>query len=399
MKIIYVTDFFSEKMGYSENCLPKAMASLGQEVHVITSNLQVYGNLTNYVKTYGHFLGPRIQPCGMKRMNGYSLYRLPHRLNFGYVSIYGLLPKIRQISPDIVQVTSCISTSALKLAVMRNCYKFKLYTECHQHMSIIKPYLRQHRVFSAKRLLYFLTRTVPGWIINLYTEKCFPISPDCAEVANRYYGVEKEKIRISSLGTDTELFVPIYNDSARRQRLELRQHLRISDSDVVCVYSGRFSADKNPLLLAHAVEELRKQGLPYRAVFIGDGVQKNEIEKCQGCIVVPFIPYVDLPKYYRGADIGVWPTQESLSMLDAASCGIPVVVSNQIGELERVEGSGKVYKEGSVEELISVLRSLFPQEIRSKLGEFGRDKMVKKYSWLRVAEKLLQEYQSSFKQD
>lgn len=36
MQIAIVSDWFSEKMGYAENFLPKAMASLGHEVHLVT---------------------------------------------------------------------------------------------------------------------------------------------------------------------------------------------------------------------------------------------------------------------------------------------------------------------------------------------------------------------------
>jgi hypothetical protein len=52
MRIAIISDWFSEKMGYAENCLPKALASLGHEVHLITSNVQPYFNSPNYRETY-----------------------------------------------------------------------------------------------------------------------------------------------------------------------------------------------------------------------------------------------------------------------------------------------------------------------------------------------------------
>jgi hypothetical protein len=44
MKIAVVSIFYSEGMGYSENCLPRALAALGHEVHLITTVFNVYGN-------------------------------------------------------------------------------------------------------------------------------------------------------------------------------------------------------------------------------------------------------------------------------------------------------------------------------------------------------------------
>jgi len=394
MKIVYVTEFFSEKMGYSENCLPKAMALLGQEVHVIASNLQVYGNTPKYEETYGRYLGPRVQPCGTMSLDGYTLHRLPHRLQSGYVGICGLISKIGMLKPDIVQTHNCISSNALKIAIAQRILGYKLFTECHQHMSVTKPYLHDKTFSHPKRLLYFASRTFPGRFVSLFTEKCFPVASDCAEVARRFYGVRERKIRIVPLGTDTDVFQPVGNEIERQERFNLRQSLGFSESEIVCIYTGRFSQEKNPLILAQAVSTLKEQGLHYGAIFIGDGEQKSEIESCKGCIVIPFVQYIDLPMYYRASDIAIWPTQESMSMLDAASCGIPLVVSNRVGDLERVVGSGATYREGDVGALAEVLRSLYDEKLRRELGIRGREKMVEKYSWIRIAKDLLEEYKS-----
>ena len=48
MKIVIVADWFSENMGYAENCLPKALAELGHDIHVVTSTAQVYFNTKFY---------------------------------------------------------------------------------------------------------------------------------------------------------------------------------------------------------------------------------------------------------------------------------------------------------------------------------------------------------------
>lgn len=395
MKIVYITEFLSEKMGYSENCLPKAIASLGQEVHVVASELQAYGNLPNYDESYGRFLGPRIQPCGTKFVDGYTLHRLPHRLYFGYVDICGLLSKLRTLKPDIVQTINCISTNTLKIAIAQGLFGYKIFTECHQHMSIIKPYLRYQTFLHPKRLLYFASRTIPGHIVSLFTEKCFPIAPDCAEVAHRFYGVQESKVKIMTLGTDTDLFSPVIDKATMEQRIKLRRELGFSKSDIVCIYTGRFSEDKNPLLLAKAVSEIRNQCLPYRAIFIGDGIQRTKIESFEGNVIIPFVDFHDLPKYYRASDIGVWPTQESTSMLDAASCGIPVVVSDRMGELDRIRGNGEVYSEGEVRDLVRVLRSFHSEDIRREYGEKSRQRMVEKYSWVRIAKDRLMDYRQA----
>ena len=41
MKIVLISQFFSEGMGYTENILPKYLSKLGHEAIVISSDLQV----------------------------------------------------------------------------------------------------------------------------------------------------------------------------------------------------------------------------------------------------------------------------------------------------------------------------------------------------------------------
>ena len=395
MIIVHVTEFFSEGMGYSENCLPKAMAALGHEVHVVVSDLQVYGNLPDYEKTYGRYLGPRSVPCGSKEIDGFWLHRLPHRLMFGYVDIKGLLRKVRQLNPDVVQVHSCVSAVALKSALAKKIIGYQLYSECHQHLSIVHPFLRDAEGSRMKKAKYFLTRTLPGSFISRVTNRCYPVADDCAFVAHKCYGVQQDKIRVVPLGSDTQLFCPLGQDDGLRQEREIvRKSLGVPDNSTLCIYTGRFSKDKNPLLLAKAVSELNRMGHPFKALFIGDGVQADEIRSCGDSKTILFAPFPELPKYYRAADIGVWPMQESLSMLDATSCGIPIVVSDRMGDMERIEGSGVAYREGDSNDLARILIGLESKETRQILGEAARAKAVEKFSWIRIAQDLLKEYES-----
>ena len=43
-----------------------------------------------------------------------------------------------------------------------------------------------------------------------------------------------------------------------------------------------------------------------------------------------------ITKTYRslGAEIGIWPTQESTSQLDALACGLPIIINENTGTPE-----------------------------------------------------------------
>lgn len=392
MRIVFVSGFYSEGMGYSENCLPKALAALGHDVHVVTSNLNVYGNSTDYHKTYASFLGPADQGVGKFKVDRYTVHRLPSRSVFGYVYITKLYGKIKELSPEIVQSTEIASFQTFLLAIIKPLFKFRLYAETHQHMSVLKPYLKNTKGHLAKRLIYKLTRTLPSYLASNVVEKCYAIAPDCVEVAHKYYGVRRAKIQLQPLGTDTDLFRPAISDLEIEQRTNKRNELGYSDDNIVCIYTGRFSEDKNPLLLAKAIERLASKNLSFYGLFIGDGPQSDDIKNCSNVTVLPFMKYKDLADYYRLADIAVWPTQESMSMLDAASCGLPLIVSDRIGEGERINGNGKAYNEGDMIDLSNVILSFLNLTDRSIYGQHGRAKMVNSYSWIKIATEIEKDY-------
>lgn len=81
-------------------------------------------------------------------------------------------------------------------------------------------------------------------------------------------------------------------------------------------------------------------------------------------------------------------------MLDAAAAGLPLVVSEEIGESDRVVGNGRVYKENSVEDLARVLSSLSDAGERRKLGAAGRTKMVESFSWAAIARSIEADFAS-----
>jgi glycosyltransferase involved in cell wall biosynthesis len=113
-----------------------------------------------------------------------------------------------------------------------------------------------------------------------------------------------------------------------------------------------------------------------------------------GCVTHPFVPVQELGDFYRAADIGVWPTQESMSMLDAAACGLPIIVNDTIAAVERIDGNGLKYKLGDVDDLVRALLELGDPLARQGLGSFGAKKMAG-FNWEAIARRRLQDYRTA----
>src|SRR5260370_1708210 len=225
------------------------------------------------------------------------------------------------------------------------------------------------------------------------TEKCEVISEDWADVATRFFGVPRSKIEICSLGVDTDLFHAASAGDAA-DRAARRARLGFRENEIVCIYTGRFSGEKNPLLLARAVAELRRQGEPYAGLFIGNGEQAEGIRQCEGCATHPFVKVEELGALYRAADIGVWPTQESLSMLDAAACGLPVVANDTMTAKERLDGNGVTYRLNDQADLVRALSGLHDPETRRTMGERGARKMAYALSWESISRRRIGDYEA-----
>ena len=335
----------------------------------------------------------------VEQVDGYTVHILGHQQLFGHMRIAGLGKRLASLRPDVVQTMTPIGWIANQVAWYKLRFGYKFFSGCHYHSSVFPLASQRDKAPASQKLRCMVTRTIPGRLASFASEKCHCISLDCADVATRFFGVPQKQIVISPLGVDTELFFPATNADELAQRISLRRELGFAGWDVVCVYSGRFTSDKNPALLARAVAELRSKGQLYRGLFVGDGPQADAIRKCDGCVTRDFTPVRELGALYRAADIGVWPTQESLSMLDAAACGLPIVVNHTMNAAERIEENGLTYILGDLNDLVRVLGSLGDKDERRKLGSVGAIKMASTFSWESVTKRRIADFQAALRSD
>lgn len=396
MKIALVFPTFSKNMGYMGNMLPKYLARQGVEVHVVAMDLPHNYYMKDFKETYKNFDSANPLLAGtVEEYDGYTLHILPHRQRFGQIQMVGLWEKLRFLRPDIVQTFNAIGSIPLDVALAKPFIDYKLFTGNHTTASVfpLANYHNYSSFLSKEKIINTLVRFIPGRVVSFFTEKCYAATIDCGDVAVRFFGVPQNKIEILNLGVDTEIFKPATLEEEKQKSQKLRQKFNFLSNEIVCVYAGKFSEDKNPLLLANAISHLIDQGEPFRGLFIGNGVQGEAIQSCKGCIVHPFVPVHELGNFFRCANIGVWPTQESTCMIDAAACGLPIVVNDTLAAVERIEGNGLTYKLNDLMHLIQVLLSLRDSEIRQKLGSFGAIKMARDFSWETLAKRRINDYQ------
>ena len=108
--------------------------------------------------------------------------------------------------------------------------------------------------------------------------------------------------------------------------------------------------------------------------------------------VIKFQEYKNLPKYYRISDIGIWPSQESTSQLDALACGLPLILNDEVGTPERVMDCGFLFRKDSVDDLSEKISILLNKDLRLKFSNNAAMKAKQNYSWKEIACKYIKDY-------
>jgi len=378
MKIVILSQWFSDKMGYAENFLPKALGKLDHDVHLVTTDLQIYATSLDYEKVYQHHLGPKQVEQGVFKKEYFTLHRNPHAL-FGGLRILNLEDKIREIQPDIVYCFEIFERDTKLACILKSKYGYKLFCESRMHLSIFTPpktFLQKIKQYKTK---------IIGRIMSIKIDKFYPIAPDVLEVITKYFGIPGIKCEISSLAVDTDLF----SHSFQLEEINnFRKQMGYIVDDIVCLYTGRFTESKGPLILAQAVNYLQEMGhSKFKGLFVGQGDKEyeNMIKNTKGCTIHPFVEVNELPKFYKSFDIGVWPLQESTSQLDAVACGMPIIINEKVEDNLRTEGNGLRYKDRDFKDLASKILLLQDKLKRNEMGKIGCEKITNFYSWDHLA--------------
>ena len=217
----------------------------------------------------------------------------------------------------------------------------------------------------------------------------------------RFYGAPEEKIGIVPCGVNLELFRP------EKKRLA-RQRLEFNPDDILLLYVGRFDALKGLDILLTAMTCLKSSDR-FRLVIVGgDGedhhAHQSLIEKTrelgisERCVFTGPIEHQYLPSFYNSADVLVIPSRyESFGLvgLEALACGRPVV-STPVGAMDnllRDVRAVRMVSNSSPESLAGEIKSLIADPSLPSSAEIRAS--VTGYSWSRVADRILMEYQEA----
>jgi glycosyltransferase involved in cell wall biosynthesis len=146
-------------------------------------------------------------------------------------------------------------------------------------------------------------------------------------------GVDRAKVQWAPLYLPSPEVTLPPGSAYERARSEVRALLKISDRDVLVMYSGKMVYWKRAIDLVHAVDRCdRLVGL-----YVGDGPCRAQYESAAKSSRHHFVGFANvsaLAKYYAAADVLCHPAEREpygLVIAEAAAAGLPIVTSKIVG--------------------------------------------------------------------
>jgi PEP-CTERM/exosortase A-associated glycosyltransferase len=205
-------------------------------------------------------------------------------------------------------------------------------------------------------------------------------------------GIPSEKLFHVPNGVDTSRFVPRIKDSALAATLSLNDCPTLG-------FIGTLFPWEGIAWLVRAAVSLRKTGLVFKLLIVGDGKDADEVRKAiqendAGSYIffVGRVPHDQIESYYSVIDVLVYPRLSMrltelvtpLKPLEAMALGKAVLGSDVGGirELIEPEVTGVLFKAGDTKDFgQQAERLLQSPELRRALGERARQKVVDEKDW------------------
>ena len=220
------------------------------------------------------------------------------------------------------------------------------------------------------------------------------------DILKFFSGYPEDKIFVTPLSTNSE-FVPMNKDECRKK---IQNEFNFNEPYIL--YIGGFSKRKNVHGLINAFSRVKNSlSKKYKSVLVGslkdEGLNlKKYVESLNlenDVVFTGFSEDKDLPIFYNGADLFVYPSYYEgfgLPPLEAMSCKTPVITSNTTSIPEVTKNAAFLINPSLEEDLSNAIFNVLENDnLKNSLIEKGYKRSLE-FSWKQTAENTLNAYKN-----
>jgi len=380
MKIVIAVEEFDPDKGYLEYYLAKELTKLGHKVWVLTFG---WGK---------HILRTRF-------VEGFEVIRIPPIATWNglhipcFNAIIYIVKFIKKERPDVIHCQPLFSPLSLIFIWSQRLSKHKIVGSL-----ITGEYSISSTIANLK---YEATKIVIEHYVENKADSIFAVNDGWKKILLELFDLAEQKISLVPLGVDIEIF-----KFDAQTRISMRDRLHLFPDNIVVVYSGKITSSKKLHLLVKAIAPIMMRNQKVKLLIVGDGESSylehlkelcSNLKVSNNVIFHPSVHRTKLAEFYSASDVAVWPGSVSISIIEAASVGLPVIIKRTpITKFEIEYDNGFAFEPENVIELNSYLEKLVTNhELRKDMGKKSRLLVEQKLNWQAIARQYLDAYRKS----
>lgn len=363
----------------------------GNYVHIEDGVSRTLGRLVGYLVDCGHDVlvcGPTVEDPPLRQPGQFLAVpsvpfpgRPEYRISTRFPA--SVRKEVEAFAPDIVHLAT---PDVLGFKALRWARETSLPVVATYHTHFVS-YLDYYGLGVIRPLFH--------WIARRFYNRCDEVyvPTPVMESSLREQGVTVP-IRLWPRGIELDRFSPSHRSE------QWRQENGFAPDDVVLAFVSRLVKEKGLDVYAETVGRVRTQGLPVRALVVGDGPERETLsEALPGAVFTGHLHGQDLATAYASVDVFLFPSETETFgnvTLEAMASGLACVCADAAGSRSLIvdERTGLLCPPRDVESFTHATTRLAQDSVeRERLGRAARDAATR-YNWPTVLKSMTDYYEA-----